>query len=219
MLGQHLDELLDPARPGFRLLGVLHPVEDRVPVLAVESREKLGCGGAGRQGHREVFGHSGGLRPSVGGIPATVRLCALDLRHPRRPHPPLLDKSAGFLPVDLGPLAARRAGGESLEPAGVVELVLLAVDPAIGQCHVESLSVVKAVRAAVLLAELQPDPPTDGMVRRDPLFKGRSRPELDDLFLASHVVSESQDARRGSVSRYSSDSGPPCHARATHQAE
>ena len=29
-------------------------------------------------------------------------------------------------------------------------------------------------------------------MRRDPLLKGRSRRELDDLFLASHAVSESQ---------------------------
>ncbi len=38
-------------------------------------------------------------------------------------------------------------------------------------------------------------------MRRDPLLKGRSRRELDDLFLASHAVSESQDARGWSVSR------------------
>src|SRR5216683_1559253 len=70
----------------------------------------------------------------------------------------VLDEGRDLLPVDLGPLAARRAGGESLEPAGVVELVLLAVDPAIAQSHVESLSVVQAVHAAAFLAELQPDP-------------------------------------------------------------
>ena len=37
-------------------------------------------------------------------------------------------------------------------------------------------------------------------MRRDPLLKGRSRCELDDAFLASHAVSESQDARGWSVS-------------------
>ena len=37
-------------------------------------------------------------------------------------------------------------------------------------------------------------------MRRDPLLKGRSRRELDDLFLTSHAVSESQGARGWSVS-------------------
>jgi hypothetical protein len=37
-------------------------------------------------------------------------------------------------------------------------------------------------------------------MRREPLLKGRSRRELDDLFLASHAVSESQDGRGWRVS-------------------
>ena len=34
-------------------------------------------------------------------------------------------------------------------------------------------------------------------MRREPLLKGRSRRELDNLFLASHAVSESQDGVAG----------------------
>ena len=79
MRAQHRDVLLDAPRAGFRPLGVLNAVEDRVAVGAVERAEERARLRIGVERALEVVGDGGGPRARVGGIPSAVGFRALDL--------------------------------------------------------------------------------------------------------------------------------------------
>src|SRR5947207_4926319 len=175
--GELLHELGDP--PGARLgaFRVLDPVEDRVAVLAVERGEELARLFVPPQRALEVVRHDGVPRAVVRRLPATVRLRALDLREPRRPHQSGLDQPRRRLAVDLRPLAPRPPREEALQVVRLVETPRLRVDPAVAERNLERLGVGDSRDAGALLRELHPHAGLLAVVGVEPLRPRAARAE------------------------------------------
>src|SRR5581483_5002170 len=97
---EHLDELLDPARAGLRALRLLDPVQDRVAVLFRQRREELARRRVLRQRAIEVVRDLSGRGAVVRGVPAAVRLRALDFGEARRLHLPRGDQTGRRFAID-----------------------------------------------------------------------------------------------------------------------
>ena len=118
----------------------------------------------------EVVGHGDALLAVVGGLPAAVRLCPLDLREAGRAHPAFRDQPLGRLAVDPRPLAARAPGREPLEEVTLVECLASPVDPPEAERALEHLGIADALDAGVLLGHLDPHPLGSGVVVLQPLL-------------------------------------------------
>src|SRR5947209_4343983 len=105
------------ARTSFARLGapgVGQPVQDRVAVLAAEPLERHPRGGPRVELALEILGNPAARLALVCRLPAAVGLGALDLRQPRRAHPPVRDQPFGCLAIDPRPPAARASRREAL---------------------------------------------------------------------------------------------------------
>src|SRR4029079_6844905 len=92
-----------------------------------------------------------------------------------RLHASARDQRLGLGAVDLGPGAARRAGGKALQAGGGVERLLLAVDPPPRQRRLERRRVGERARGA-LLGDAEEDAGGPGVVRAEPRVPlGRAR--------------------------------------------
>ena len=135
---QHRDELLDPGNPGFRLLGVVNPIQDRIAIGAVECFEKrAGLFVPGQRGTK-IVGHLGRALRRIGGIPAPVLFGALDLAQSGRPHPFQFHQLKRASAIFLRPFAGGLPRREAHQPIFFVEGFELAVDPAVAQRGIDS---------------------------------------------------------------------------------
>ena len=169
---EHRHERRDSPGAGRRALGILDAVEDGVAVAAVERVEEGAGGGIAVELAGEVLGHLGGALRLIRGVPATVRAGALDLAQSGRLHLAALDQELGLGAVDLRPPAAASAGNEALHPVVGVERLLLAVDPAEADRHLQRLRVGDGLDAAALAGDLQPDALAPLRLAGEPLTPG-----------------------------------------------
>src|SRR5215213_9399539 len=103
---QHVEVLGDSSGAGLGSLGVVDPPDDRVAVLRVELSKRGGSLRVAVELVREVVWDRGTPLPLVGGGPAAVDACAVDLIEPGATHPAGSDELLSLVAVDPRPPAA-----------------------------------------------------------------------------------------------------------------
>src|SRR5262245_42788965 len=174
---EHGDELCQAPGARLGLLGVLEPVEDRVAVLAAEPGEECLRRRPRVELALEIIRDRGAALAGVGGVPAAVRLGALDLGVSSGPHSPLGDQLLRLGPIDLRPPPARPTRRIPLEEVALVERFAAAVYPAEAERDLNRLGVKDGLDARVLLGHLDPYPVRYGVMVLEPLLPLSARAE------------------------------------------
>src|SRR5215212_8212466 len=208
---QHRHVLLDASCPRLWLFGVLDPVQDRIPVPAVEGIEELPRYLVLLEFSPQIVGHSRPALRFIGRLPPTVRSSPLDLPQAGGLHPARLDQLLDLLAVDPRPLAPGPARGEPLQPVLSVEGLRLAVNPAVAQRNLQGLRLGDSLDAGALLGDLEPQPLRVRMVLVEPRFPTVAGGERDDrqARLGGHKVSFQHPPPRHSASAFAV--GAPDH--------
>src|SRR5918997_1049458 len=113
---QHRHVLLDASCPRLWLFGVPDPVQDRIPVPAVEGVEEPPRYLVLPEFSPQIAGHRRPALRFVSRLPPTVGAGPLDLPRAGGLHPARLDQLFDLLAVDPRPIAPGLARGEPLRP-------------------------------------------------------------------------------------------------------
>src|SRR5580658_9970302 len=103
--GEHFDKLANSLVPRFGTLGIVHAIDEGVPVGTVDRRKRPFCFRICRQRSQEIgrrFGFALGL---IRRTPATIGLGLLDLAQSGRLHARFANKTFRRIPIDCGPSA------------------------------------------------------------------------------------------------------------------
>src|SRR5213083_2184501 len=126
---EHRHELRDLAGTSLGPLHRLDAMQNRVAILAGEPSEHRLRLRFSRKRSCQVLGHAGRRGASVGSLPTSVGLCALDLGDSRSLHPALADQPLGECRVPLRPAAPCPPRRETLKVRSLVAAANLTVDP------------------------------------------------------------------------------------------
>src|SRR6266511_1966144 len=166
---EHRHELRDLAGTSLGPLHRLDAMQNRVAILAGEPSEHRLRLRFSRKCSCQVVGHAGRRGASVGSLPTSVGLCALDLGDSRSLHPALADQPLGECRVPLRPAAPCPPRRETLKVRSLVAAADLTVDPAETDRLLEGLVVGEARRrGSALLRNYEHDARPIGVVAREP---------------------------------------------------
>ena len=124
--------LVEAPGPGVGPARGVQMVDDAVALTGGESLEELASTGSGIEGLVQVGWDGRHAGRGVGGVPAAVLLCPVDLFEAGGSHLATRYEFFGCLPVEQGPSAGGSAGGEALRPPAVGQIAGegLSIDPA-----------------------------------------------------------------------------------------
>src|SRR5690606_15616983 len=159
----HLHKAASVASARLRTLGLRDAEDERRAVLRGERREERGCRGA-RVERGLYLGWYRGVLLTVGGIPASVCLRAVDLGLAGGPHPLLRGEPGHVVLIDLRPRAPCAAGCVRLQAVVLVERAGLPVDPPEAQGDVQRLLAGDAGHVRLGLEDLHPHAVVRGVV-------------------------------------------------------
>src|SRR5881397_1336495 len=167
---EHRHELRDLAGTSLGPLHRLDAMQNRVAILAGEPSEHRHRLRFSRKRSCQVVGHADRRGASVGSLPTSVGLCALDLGDSRSLYPALADQPLGECRVPLRPAALCPPRRETLKVRSLVAAANLTVDPPETDRLLEGLIVREARRrGSALLRQDEHDGPPIAVVAVEPL--------------------------------------------------
>src|SRR5437773_8206923 len=196
---EHCHELRNLAGTSLGPLHRLDAIQNRVAILAGEpSEHRLRLRLSGKRSC-QVVGHADRRGASVGSLPTSVGLCALDLGDSRTLHPALADQPLGECRVPLRPAAPCPHRRETLKVRSLVAAANLTVDPPETDRLLEGLVVGEARRrGSALLGEYEHDARPVGVVAPEPLTPcARVRDNQFAVLTADPVLLASLGGPRG----------------------
>jgi len=215
----HRHERGDAFRPGLGALGCRHSVENRVSVRGIECFEEGASPVVAAEGFCEIAWDGRGLRGLVRALPSAIALRAINFSESRRFHAPAFDEGFGLGTIDLGPRTSGCSRCESLQPRGVVERSLLAVDPSPSERDFERCRVGERVSDAPL-RDPEEDAGRPDVVRTKPGVPPLCARQRKDTIVQACFATGHYDLQRRRAPHYMGwgcriPSGAPCGSRNT----
>ena len=154
--GEHFHKLRDPLGARFRPFGIVHPVDDRVAIGAIQGLEETLGGFVRRKCSREVLRNLRCPLRGICGLPSPIRFRRLNLSKAGGLKAPLHQESIRSLTVLRGPAASRTARSHADKKILVVKPVELPVDPTPTKRHFDRVPLVDRRLNRAGLRELEP---------------------------------------------------------------
>src|ERR1700722_12793199 len=153
---QHARVLFNSSRARLRLLRVMNPIQDRIPVNPVELVEVTLSARIAIEHRLQIFRDLRLALRCVCEVPSSIDLGLLDFPHTRRANATELDQYERPLTIELRPLSFWTTRRETNQPIVRVELIDLSVNPSVAQRAVDCFLLRDARDTRRRLRQLQP---------------------------------------------------------------